>query len=305
MILPLKNQLTYRNHFKFGYNNSWFNKRSSPNDIWNVKYGPCEKKNVEKFDQECVRAAHIIYSSTDRIPWLLLSGGIDSEIMALSFIKANVPFIGVSLKFSDDLNAHDLYYVKKFIKKYSIKHEMIEFNILDFFESDEFNYLAHQTKCVSPQLPTLMSLMSIVYKKGGYPVVGSGECYFKRENDTWFLYEREKIASLYRFLMINGISGCAGFFQFTPEQIKAFYEDSIMQKLFSGDIPHKPSNYSLKYEIYSNYFNIEERPKYTGYEKISKWDNIHRNKLKSLFPEYDSIAKTSCQNLVSSLTQNF
>lgn len=293
--------LTHDNHFKFGYNGKWFNERKKDSDSWQVHYGPCTRISLD-FASECIRAAELIGAHTNKLPWLFMSGGIDSEIMALSFLKAKVPFLAVTLKFSNNLNWHDIIYAQEFTSHHQIKHKIIEFDIKKFFESDEFYQIARQTRCVSPQFPALMKLATIANSSGGYPVIGSGECYFRKESNSWVLYEREKVASLYRYLIHQNIEGCAGFFQYTPEQIKSFMDDPIMKDLFSGSYPGKPSNYSLKFDIYSNYYKIKVRPKFTGYENLSENDAKIRSYLLDCFAGSDAVAKTSHQSLEKSLS---
>lgn len=296
-------QLSHKNHFKFGYNGKWFNRRISAFDNWMVNYGACDYLPLD-FRKECEQAAKLIELRSNRLPWLFLSGGLDSEVMALSFLSANVPFLGVTLRFPNDINLHDIRYAKKFAKRHKINHKIIDFDIFDFFESDEIYSLAERTQCVSPQFLPLMKLMKLANDSGGFPVIGSGECYFKKEDGIWLLYEREKVASLYRFLLESQIEGCAGFFQYTPEQIKSYIDDPIMKKLLSGGYPYKPSNYSLKLEVYSNYFNLEKRPKFTGYEKLTEYDYKIRLKLTNSFPHSDAIAKTTHQSLEEVLTKD-
>ncbi|MAV89811.1 MAG: hypothetical protein CL676_00205 [Bdellovibrionaceae bacterium] len=231
-----------------------------------------------------------------------MSGGIDSEIVALSFLAAKIKFKAVSIRFNDGLNRHDIQFAVDFTRKHKISHEIFDLNIVDFFASDEFLRLAHNSQCVTPQFPSLMKVMKIASLSNGYPVIGSGDCYLKKENNDWVLYEREKVASIYKFLIANRIQGCAGFFQYTPEIILAYLRDPIVEKLLQNQIPYKPSNYDLKSEIYSNYFEFESRPKFTGYEYLQNLDQKYRSTLKAKLPFCDEIFKTSHLSLAQQLS---
>ena len=81
--------LTYKNHFKFGYNSDWYNLRQSEEDIWHIKYGRCERDPLD-FRSECVNAAKLIRESTNLPIYVCFSGGVDSEIVVRSFMEANI-----------------------------------------------------------------------------------------------------------------------------------------------------------------------------------------------------------------------
>ncbi len=241
--------LTYKNHFKFGYNGEYFNLRKSPDDIWNVQYGRCKRESFD-FRSECINAAKLIYESTDLPIYILLSGGIDSEIVARSFIDANIPITCIIARFDGHLNEDDIRYAFKFCTKYDIPYEVYDINIIDFWKNSLMKY-AIKTNCISPQLPVIMWLSDQV---NGHVVLGSGECYVaKNGKSIWELWEKEKIASWYRHFLVNNMEGTPGFFQYTPEIMLSFITDQVISDMI--ELNHESSSYYEKNKIYINSTN--------------------------------------------------
>jgi len=288
---------TYKNHFKFGYNNNYFNQRTSHDDIWNVKYGRCEKFPLD-FRSECVRAAKLIRKSTTKDIYVLLSGGVDSEIVARSFIEADIPITCLIARFNEDMNEHDISYAFDFCIEYNQIYEVMDIDIFDFWQNQLYQY-AEISKCISPQLLLPMWLSDQV---DGYTIIGAGECYMVQNSDCEFeLWEKEKISSWYRHYMLNDKEGCPGFFQYTPELMLSFIYE------IQNNIQHKGEGYSTYYEknkIYHRYWeDLKERNIYTGFEKFENIDyNLYRPYLEKKFGDNNQVVKTNINDLRDNLS---
>src|SRR5687768_12507692 len=96
-------QYSYNNHSKYGWGNDWFNKPERTHSGFQVTFG----KSVGtpgSFRDECVRAARLIGESTKEPIVVALSGGVDSEVIARSFLEAEIPFKAVIVRFTGDVN---------------------------------------------------------------------------------------------------------------------------------------------------------------------------------------------------------
>lgn len=273
--LKIEQQLTLKNHFEFGFDGTPFIFRTSNEQRWWVNYGRCSRLPLD-WRSECIIAAHGIRESTQRELWLCFSGGIDSEVVAESFRYARVPFRAAIMRFKNDMNIQDICWAIAYCEIHNVPYELFDLDIDEFFNSGEMMHFADLTQCPTPQLPSSMKLMDIIAKRGGYPILGSAECYLSRHKTGWYMYEREKIASLYRFLLKTGHSGQAGFFQWSPEIMFSFLVDPIVKNLVNDKIPTHKDTYYLKPEIYAQYFKLQPRPKYTGFEKVARLDRKWR-----------------------------
>lgn len=283
---------TYKNHFKFGYNGEYFNERVSPDDVWNVKYGRCEKYPLD-FRSECVRAAKLIRKSTDKEIYVLLSGGVDSEIVARSFIEAGIPITCLIARFNDDMNEHDISYAFDFCDQYNQNYKVIDVDIYDLWTNELYKY-ASRSKCISPQLILPMWLSDQV---DGYTIIGAGECYMVQNSDCEYeLWEKEKIASWYRHYIINDKDGCPGFFQYTPELMLSFINHEIISNPTNRS--EGCSTYYEKNKLYYHFWDLNKRPIYTGFEKFKELDyNLYRPYLENKFGENNGVHKTHINDL--------
>lgn len=293
-------ELTHKNFFQFGYNNKFFNQRSSSLDRWQVRYLSCDRI-ANDFKTECILTAKLIAQTTQKQISLFLSGGCDSEVVLQSFCLAEIPLVAKTVVFKNAINQHDVDYAIKTAKKWNVSHQFIELDIIDFWKNKIDQY-ADPTQCVSPQLLVMMWMMDQFPDQ--YPVMGSGDCLLRRdlETDTWFLVEKEKIASWYRYQILQKQEACLGFFQYTPEIMFSFLNDPLtLDAIQNCHINGYKSSNAFKYKLYQKYFSIEDRPKFTGFEKVMDLDAKYRNYLESKFPGSNSEFRTNYFDLLDSI----
>lgn len=302
--------MTYKNHFRFGYNGVAFTGRQSDQDLWTVSYGPCEREPL-RFREECIETARRIRESTDLPIWVMLSGGVDSEVVLQSFVLAQIPVTAAIMRFKDDLNGHDIRWGVSACEHLSVPYTFFDLDLVSFWRERGMEY-AVPTRCVSPQLLPAMYLIDQIE---GYPVMGSGECLLVKRlppgyvpghraypGGVWDLYEKEKIASWYRHLMVRGRDGCVGFFQFTPEVMLSYLLDPLVVDLVCNKLEGKLTSESSKLSIYQRHFDLESRPKYSGYEKVKEEDLEFRQVLVERFPSSSAVAKTAYPDLIEMLS---
>lgn len=80
-----------------------------------------------------------------------LSGGMDSQFLCLMMKRFDIPFHATTFRYNNNLNEHEVNEAKKFTKEHDIKHYIKDFNIIDFFDSGEFEIFADYVQCSSPQ----------------------------------------------------------------------------------------------------------------------------------------------------------
>lgn len=297
-------ELTLNNHFRFGYG-SQFLTEPTPKDRWTVAYGKSNRFGT--FYNECVKAAQLIQSKTSKPIWLLFSGGIDSEVMVRSFLAAKIDFRVAILQFTDNLNLHDISYAVITCDQLGLEYKLHTLDIKKFWGSDEFWKMADLSTSVSPQF---ISTMWLVNEIDGYSVIGSGEPYFVRSTveltgwqdfteftgDTakegWDLWEKEKVACLFRYFINARKEGCPAFFQYTPEIIDSFTFDPAMQSFFRNAATNIKSTFQAKHSLYEQYFPLLKRPKYTGFEKLAQEDAYYRKLLMERFAGRNAVYRT-------------
>lgn len=281
--------LTYKDHFKFGYNDQWFNFRTSPKDVWKVTYGRCERDPLD-FRDECIETAKLIRQNTDLPINILLSGGVDSEVIVRSFLDANIK-VNCIIGDMCGYNQHDIEYAIDFCNEHDVSFDIVYLDIKKFWK-ESLHRISKETNCISPQFPAIMNISDQV---AGYNIIGVGEC-FLRQHTTWQMYEREKVASLYKYYILNDKTGAPGFFQYTPELMLSFLEHKRIKEITSSD------TYTVKPQIYKDMWpDIKIRKKYNGFEKIHDLCESYRNELIELNPNADSIVMTDYSQLINML----
>lgn len=259
--------------FQFYYNCNPKKKfRTDTNDLWQIEY-PIPRRAYGDFVSECVLAAKEI--SIQGTPLLLFSGGVDSETMVRSFIEAGDQF-DVCIVDYHGLNNHDIEYAKKFCDQNNIKPIIIKINLENFWNEDLGQY-ASLGQTFSPQLCTYMKAASLF--SDHLVIIGGGENHLQLKNDQWCISEKERISSLHRFFINSNTKGWGGFFQSTPELIRAGISDPVMQQILNST-NHTDSK-DFKGDFYYKTWGVEKRIKYTGFERVQHLDHLHRSSLKT------------------------
>lgn len=292
---------TKQNHVEFGYNSGRYNLRQKPTDrIW-LKYGQIQR-SPGSFEEECLRSAHEIHEHFSGPFNICYSGGMDSEVTLLSFYKAGIPVRAATVRFFHGKNEHDIAPTYRFCRERGIPHDVYDLDLESFWQSEVFDY-AQRTFCPSPQFPVTMWLMDQV---DGVPVVGSGDCAVMRKENTneFFFKEEEKYFSLYQHLFVSARPGVPAFLQYTPEQMYAFFTHPRLQEYIQGRAKREKliSISKYKHRIYSDSFSeVEGRPVYNGFEKLSKVESEIRRRLRREYGSGEHSFRFALKNIIACL----
>tara|TARA_B100002019_G_C21202626_1_gene564870 strand:- start:176 stop:1144 length:969 start_codon:yes stop_codon:yes gene_type:complete len=319
----MEHQFTHNNHFKWGYNKRWFTERVKQQDRFTVLFGACEREPMS-FKEECYDVARKIdnyaYMQGTSIE-LMFSGGSESEVMLRSFIDQDIKVNVNIMTYDPHLNLHDIAHAVVFCETNNIDYVLHEVPIMQWLHEEGLKY-ASISKSISPRILPHMLLMERL--ADGIPVMGMGECYLahgnlkqyydlvdgkvmRNEKDDfepapWYLYEREKINSWYRFAVKQNIKCIPGFFQYTPEIVLSFLEEDITKQLVNNEVYGKLSNVSTKTQIYNKHFpGILQKKKYDGFEQLNKMDEQLRPTLQQEYGMYSHEVKIEYNELVKQL----
>jgi hypothetical protein len=314
-------ELSHNSHFRFGYDREWFVARSLETQTWSVEYQSCTESPLD-WREECLRAARLIRAGTAEPLFALLSGGIDSEVMVRSFHACGIEITPLIIRFSDDLNAHDIIYAVQLCRELGLKYEWLDLDIYHFYKRYAFD-LADEYQVVNPRLlPVIWAMDQFT----GYPVIGGGDPFLVRRGnrlpaqnfqegvfsgqpdldeseDTWDLWEKERSASWARYLLKNNRGGCPGFFNYTPEIVAAFLLDPLSDYYMRGERSADTSAI-WKARLYGEHFHLKPRPKYHGFEGFRGFMRKEAKALRRRQPFYDGIARIPVQQLINDLLKN-
>lgn len=200
----------------------------------------------------------------DHIPAIPLSGGIDSEIVAMSCIESKLEFWPVVMRYHIDnkiMNEHDISHAIYFCKKNNIRPLYLDLDIQQFFTSGEYLFYAENYCCDSPQL--LCHLWMVDQLKMPYIMAGD-------------IPE-----------MKNGMLACPPLKYFSYDLFNHKKSRNSISKLFwynaaiisniltlHQKVSAISDSYQRKVQLYRlGGYDIElrDRKKYTGFEYIKQW----------------------------------
>jgi hypothetical protein len=229
---------------------------------------------IRPYFEEAKLAAMEVCKSSGEPPWLCMSGGVDSECMALAFLAARQSFRVAILRMSGDLNLFDIGHAVEFCETHGIAYEYFDLDVPEFYLGGEHFTIARNFRCISPQLTAHLSLLS---RLPGFPVLAwnvphpyvttEGLIKIGMPSDLYFSY--------CRFLAAGGRSGSPFFFLHTPGLFYAAF--SLLTIRNSVRSPEKALTYALKCDAYREAgFPVKNRiNKFTGFEKVKGWAASH------------------------------
>lgn len=309
---------TIDENFVYGYDNKIYNLRSTSRSTFNCYYARANKI-PNSFKDECVRVCEKISDyavSQNKIPFILLSGGLDSEIVVRSFFESGRDFQIITNRFSKNLNDHEIEHVEFLCNELNLKPIYIDIDIESWLISNDAYNFARISKCIySEMLPTMKLMHDVYFNLGGIPVLGNGDLYVSKEinNDwrvgvsdqkyEWMYIEYEYIVAWLRYAVNTGVKGGINFFQHTPEIVLSMALDPLIQNLVKTNPVGKQSSRSTKYLVYKKYWpESAMRRKFHGAEKISDLCNyLNKDILIKNFYDYSSRWTKSFDSFVNEM----
>jgi asparagine synthetase B (glutamine-hydrolysing) len=130
------------------------------------EYNKCSEEPAVNFREALVEQAKTLKGKTNIV---YLSGGIDSEIVAMSFIDAQVAFHPIIYTWIDSqgvvLNDFDTKFAVDFCTRNNLKPILCDLNIEQFWSSEEIFEYADKYLCSSPQILTYHKMVSLTDAK--------------------------------------------------------------------------------------------------------------------------------------------
>ncbi len=306
-------EYTFHNHFQFGYQSDrLYAVRSTSDEIFYARYSQPSRPITSWREANTTACLEISRKAVGDI-WVLLSGGVDSEICLRSFLESKIPVRVASLRLKNGLNNHDMAYVKKLEAELSLQVTYFDLDAEAFFNSQDMESIVNPIQCISPILAAHLWLAD---QLDGTPIIAQGEPYFIKQvpedyipgespylPSSWFLVESESLCSLYRHFILQDRPAIPGFFQYLPEQFYSYMKfNPILLDLVNNRIVGKLGTRTSKNKIaYQFYPELEPREKYNGFEKIQSMVDLKRSELTTRFPHSDQLYYIGYDELLSQL----
>lgn len=201
---------------------------------------------------------------------VLLSGGLDSEIVVRSFKEIGVTQRVHTIKLKNDYNIQDVLSAQRICNKIGVDLNIIEFDLESWFEHEAE---AMYKRTYVPLVELLPRFAWFDYFDGTL-VWGDGEPYWRRMaggnynvKSHWAVVWDEDDWSNSVYAKQIGRTVIAEWYQYTPEITMTFHHEHHIKKLLNDEIYGKQSTWSSRTEVHRPLWpDIEHKPKLVGYE---------------------------------------
>lgn len=259
-------------------------------DPFIVEYSPSITP-IFDFKTECTMAVNKALSkNTNNLPIIvMMSGGIDSQLVAESLLLADISFkcvIGrLQGKIENNIsifNKHDFEYAERWCSSNNID---IVYCDIDIFKQEKLLMeYALLSNGFSPQYACHMYIMKWCADNGYFFLAGNGEMDIILYNNEYHMMDEQREFTLDNFCKLNNIPGVFQFWKQDGRLISAFLQLPTVKTLMGKRVERL---LDYKHKCFLDVFQFEDRCKNTGFETIQHWDSILRNYLKKYTGQYD------------------
>lgn len=257
----------------FGYGGGCLNRKSA-GDVMEWTFSPV-KRAVGSYKSELIETAWLLNQKAqqlNRVPTVMLSGGMDSEVMVQAFLETGCPFETVTFDYAGDELRHETYFVDRYVSRYGLKHRYLKRNWWAWLHTNEARQLYLESDANAPSILPHIQTLTEIWQAGGMPIFGGSTQYVRRGEAGWdMVHEEQLVVPLARHCLNHGIDGATHFFQYTPELLKSFYSTPTISRALdptnvNSRMLHSPT--LLRYFLYRDAWPaLEPRIKHSQYDR--------------------------------------
>lgn len=246
---------------------------------------------IKSFRYEAVQAVDLAVSKNkENLPVVvMMSGGIDSELVGQAFIDARSPFLAVIGRLVINtpnhvqyLNTHDIKYAEAWCQTNMISVFYCDIDV--YQDANKLCKYALDAQGFSPQYACHMMIMKWCSDNRMFFVAGNGEMDFVLYENEYHMLDEQREHTLGNFCNAYTLRGVWQFWKQDARCAAAFLELPTVKHLMRQRAARLLTH---KYACFSDVYKIEARPKYTGFEYIQEWDSILRTRLKLDHDKFD------------------
>lgn len=202
---------------------------------------------------------------------LCLSGGIDSEVIALSFMECGIEFTVLTCVFENNSNVHDIVYANNFCKKHNLTQQFFNINHLEFFTEEYKKYIDRGYRAIKLYRYFQLLLLETIENMGGCAVLGNGDPRYYQVNGISCIKYTPEFTYPIEWCKNNNTIHFPYFFQQNPNLLASYMKTEIIDFLL--DRPrYFPDFETLSLEkmilYHSVWPELARRRKYTGFENF-------------------------------------
>jgi hypothetical protein len=264
----------FNNWMSYSFDKIEYGKKLTKESIFSINFNnKIKKESIPSYKDALYNNAKIMRDSFSEPFDVLLSGGIDSEVVVRTFKDLGIKHNTFIFRLENDYNIRDINDAVTICQQINIPYKIIDFNLQYFFEQDALYYF---NKSFVPRAGRLPRLKWIEYLDN-IPVFCDGEPYWKRLLGEDYAHKSEWHLQLEEGAYSSSIYGqnidrivIGDWYEYTPEIILSHMQHSTTQKLLKDQLPGKLSSWSSRYAMHQEIWpEIEVRKKLVGYEGLT------------------------------------
>jgi hypothetical protein len=258
---------------------------------FSVTFNPCTRA-PQSWSDEVDNTAQAIANSTNKPLYVLMSGGIDSEMVARAFLDNGIKFKALTLKHKAGTNSHDTDWADIFCKNHNIQQEILELDT-DKFDTIIKNYIAQGYRSTNIYHYMQLYILEYVESIGGFAVGGAGEQIYYTIDNVINLKINPSYTLGRHWCQRNNTWHQLWFSLDNPEIFASYMQIDIVRVMLQDPtyfVNDHPSSTEKIIILHKKWPKMWRRNKFSGFEKLQKiYRDPTEQKLKARFPDIQDL----------------
>lgn len=241
----------------------------TPQSTFKITLSNAITRPIKSYYEELLENARIIRDTFSGDLDLLLSGGVDSEVILRTYCDLKIPINVYIFKYENGYNLQEYNRAISTCSELNVKPRIINFNLEKFFENEAYDIWTKVYSATSGWLPHL----KMTEYCDGVPIIGSGESYIRRTSRDlskkfpWVFELDEKCHHWAVYHKTINRPAITDWYEYSPELTASYFTLPFVQDLLNDKVPGKLSNESTKAFVHQTYWpTLQDRTKLIGFE---------------------------------------
>jgi hypothetical protein len=264
----------FNNWMSYSFDGVEYGKKLTKESVFSINFNKkIKKESISSYKDALYNNAKIMRDSFSEPFDVLLSGGIDSEVVVRTFKDLGIKHNTFIFRLENNYNIRDINDAIDICQQINIPYKIIDFNLQNFFEQDALYYF---NKSFVPRAGRLPRLKWLEYLDN-IPVFCDGEPYWKRmygedysQKSEWQLQLGEDAYSSSVYARNLGRAVIGDWYEYTPEIMLSHMQHPITRQLLNDHLYGKLGSWSSRYAMHQEIWpEVATRKKLVGYEGLT------------------------------------
>lgn len=243
---------------------------------------------IMPWKEELFSAMYQLVKSTDKPIYVLLSGGIDSELVARILLKMGVKFKALTLKHEEGTNGHETRYADWFCNHYKIEQVLVPINISNFITDGYKKYVEQGYRATKIYYYQQLFLLEKLEELGGFGIGGAYEQIYHTFNNQIHLKFNPSYVMPMQWCKDHNTNHQLWFYLETPELVASWMKHELIEFLLQRPdyfINQDWINNEKTLVYHQQWPEMGRRRKASGFEPIENFRGIKEKELQKQFPD--------------------